>query len=91
MAAVKGVKTLSEVGSQCEVHSTQPTWLPRRAPLVAGAATITSGHIVLARTLDDLDASRSHERVHVRQYERWGPFFIPAPTGSCFSAKAPLR
>lgn len=22
--------------------------------------------------------TRAHERIHVRQYERWGPFFIPA-------------
>ena len=22
--------------------------------------------------------SRTHERVHVAQYERWGPFFLPA-------------
>jgi hypothetical protein len=21
---------------------------------------------------------RAHEQVHVRQYERWGPFFVPA-------------
>jgi hypothetical protein len=61
-----------------EFHSGLPAWLLRRAPLVGGAAAITFGHTVLARTLDDLDASRSHERVHVRQYERWGPFFIPA-------------
>ena len=25
-----------------------------------------------------LDRSRAHERVHVRQCERWGPLFIPA-------------
>ncbi len=42
------------------------------------AAAITFGHTVLARTQADLDASRSHERIHVRQYERWGLFFIPA-------------
>jgi hypothetical protein len=22
--------------------------------------------------------SRAHERVHVRQYERWGPLFLPS-------------
>jgi len=25
-----------------------------------------------------LDRAREHEHVHVRQYERWGPFFLPA-------------
>ena len=61
-----------------EFHGGLSAWLLRRAPLVGGAAAITFGHTVLARTQDDLDASRSHERIHVRQYERWGIFFIPA-------------
>ncbi len=38
-------------------------------------AAITLGHVVLARSRDDLDRTRAHERVHVRQFERWGPFF----------------
>lgn len=38
-------------------------------------AAITLGHVVLAQTTADLDATRPHERVHVRQYERWGPLF----------------
>jgi hypothetical protein len=25
-----------------------------------------------------LDHCRTHELVHVRQYERWGPLFVPA-------------
>lgn len=38
--------------------------------------TITFGHVVLA--VDDLDpATLAHELVHVRQYERWGPLFLP--------------
>ena len=47
-------------------------------PFLGGAAAITFGHTVLARTQDDLDATRPHERIHVQQYERWGLFFIPA-------------
>jgi hypothetical protein len=61
-----------------EFHGGFPAWLLRRAPLIGGAAAITFGHTVLARTQAALDATRSHERIHVRQYERWGPFFIPA-------------
>ena len=61
-----------------EFHGGLPAWLLRRAPLIGGAAAITFGHTVLARTQADLDTSRSHERIHVRQYERWGLFFIPA-------------
>ena len=36
------------------------------------------GHVVLARDQAALDRTRSHERVHVRQAERWGPLFVPA-------------
>ena len=47
-------------------------------PLVAGASAVTFGHTVLARSKAHLDGSREHELVHVRQYERWGPLFVPA-------------
>jgi hypothetical protein len=40
-------------------------------------AALTLGHVVLARTSALMDATRDHERVHVRQYERWGPLFLP--------------
>ena len=46
-------------------------------PLRGGAAAITFGHVVLARDQASLDFTRAHERVHVRQYERWGVFFFP--------------
>ena len=43
-----------------------------------GASAMTLGHVVLGRDQNALDWSRDHERVHVRQCERWGPLFIPA-------------
>jgi hypothetical protein len=46
--------------------------------LRGGASAMTLGHVVLARDSDLLLITRAHERVHVRQSERWGPFFIPA-------------
>ncbi len=46
--------------------------------LIVPAMAITLGHCVLGQTPAALDVTRRHERVHVRQYERWGPFFIPA-------------
>jgi hypothetical protein len=49
-----------------------------RAPIPGGAAAITFGHVVLGRDRRALEATRAHERVHVRQYETWGPAFIPA-------------
>jgi hypothetical protein len=50
------------------------TW-PRR--LGWRYSAITFGHVILSvgPAPDDLVA---HELVHVRQYERWGPLFIPA-------------
>lgn len=36
---------------------------------------ITLGHVVLAADERSLAACREHERVHVRQYERWGILF----------------
>jgi hypothetical protein len=38
---------------------------------------ITFGHVVLAAGVAELAETRAHERVHVRQYERWGIFFLP--------------
>ena len=42
------------------------------------AQALTLGHVVLARGPVSLDAFRTHELVHVRQYEQLGPFFLPA-------------
>lgn len=41
------------------------------------AAALTLGHCVLGSSRRALERTRRHERVHVRQYERWGPAFIP--------------
>jgi hypothetical protein len=46
--------------------------------LPGGIAAITLGHVVLGRDAHTLDSTRAHERVHVRQYERWGMFMLPA-------------
>jgi hypothetical protein len=45
-------------------------------------SAITLGHIVLACTHDCQRAVRSHERVHVAQYERWGLLFFVLYLGS---------
>ena len=45
---------------------------------VRGAAAMTLGHVILGADERCLDRSRDHEHVHVRQYERWGPLFLPA-------------
>jgi hypothetical protein len=52
-------------------------WFLRVFPLVSGAVAVTFGHTILGRTVADLQRAGSHEMVHVRQYERWGPLFVP--------------
>jgi hypothetical protein len=41
-------------------------------------AAITLGHVILARTPAEARRLAAHERAHVRQYEVWGPLFVPA-------------
>jgi hypothetical protein len=38
---------------------------------------MTIGHVIIGRNRESLMRCRCHERVHVRQYERWGPLFPP--------------
>ena len=47
---------------------------------------ITLGHVVLAVDARAMRRWRQHERVHVRQCERWGPLFLPFYLGSSFWA-----
>jgi hypothetical protein len=61
-----------------EVHGGFATWFLRRSlPLLGSAAAMTLGHVILGRDTDCLDVTREHEHVHIRQYERWGPLFLP--------------
>lgn len=39
---------------------------------------VTFGHVILGTSAAALAGAREHEQAHVRQYERWGPFFLPA-------------
>ena len=41
------------------------------------ALAMTFGHVVFGQTQLALDATRDHEHVHIRQYERWGILFVP--------------
>lgn len=67
-----------KIGRTLEFWGGFGTWFLRIFPLVKGASAVTFGHTILGRTLADLDRVRAHEMVHVRQYERWGPMFVPA-------------
>jgi hypothetical protein len=66
-----------------EVHGgLVDTFLRRGTPFVKSAAAMTLGHVILGRNLECLETTRDHEHVHVRQYERWGPIFLPAYLGA---------
>ena len=49
-----------------------------RLPRLFGFSAMTLGHVILAVDRSALAQLRRHEHVHVRQYERWGPLFLPA-------------
>jgi len=59
-----------------EIDGERVAWALER--LWVPAAALTLGHCVLGRDRAALERTRRHERVHVRQCERWGPFFLPA-------------
>jgi hypothetical protein len=61
----------------------------RRLPGAMRFGAITFGHVIIGVDEACLAACRDHERVHVRQYERWGVFFFPLYAAS--SAIAWLR
>lgn len=65
----------------CGVIEIQGGWvarlLKRGLPWVGSGAAMTLGHVVLGQDQPCLDKSRLHERMHVRQFERWGPLMIP--------------
>ncbi len=45
-------------------------------PFSGPVAAITLGHVVVGVSLDALEQTRVHERVHVRQFERWGVLMV---------------
>ena len=59
-----------------EFHGGAVAWAMEHLP--GGPFAMALGHVVLGRTQASLDIAQSHEFVHVRQYERWGPLFGPA-------------
>lgn len=79
LALAAGDGRFGIVDGVLEIHGgLAPALLRWGTLLPGGAAAITFGHVVLARDQASLDATRRHERVHVRQCEQWGPLFIPA-------------
>ncbi len=50
----------------------------------AGMAAMTLGHVIIGQNTGMLARARAHEHVHVRQYEIWGPLFLPVYLGFSF-------
>lgn len=77
-AGVLGLLTggrVQRVGRTLEFYGGFVRWVLERWPVRAAAMTL--GHVIIGRDRGSLESSREHELVHVRQYERWGPLFIP--------------
>lgn len=70
---------MRRVGPTLEFWGGAVTWLLRSRWVRAQGMTL--GHVVIGETASILNAIREHEWVHVRQYERWGPCFLPAYLG----------
>lgn len=57
------------------------SWLSR-LPRAFRFSAVTLGHVILSENRASLTSVRAHERVHVRQYERWGILFVPLYCGA---------
>lgn len=69
-----------QIDGVVEIHGPLIAALLARFPITPMAVTI--GHVVFGRSELALNITRDHERVHVRQYQRWGPAFVPAYLGA---------
>jgi hypothetical protein len=58
----------------CLSEGALASWLQRYQPFAA----ITLGHVIFALKAEDLRRWHAHERVHVRQFERWGALMLLA-------------
>lgn len=61
-----------------EFYEGTTAWCVRHLPTGKLTAGITLGHVILGQTGPGLERVGEHERVHVRQFERWGPAMGPA-------------
>lgn len=70
--------SVSRISGCWEFHGKLIRWLLRKVPIKGGALALTLGHTIFGQSQEALDLTRDHEHVHVRQYENWGVFFLPA-------------
>lgn len=65
------------VDGALEVGGGRFTSIVARLPRFMRFGAITLGHVITGVDQAELNRSRAHEQVHVRQYERWGILFFP--------------
>lgn len=66
--------SVNRFGPVLEFHGGVVTWYMK----LIRKAGMTLGYVVVGPDEYSLAAARAHELVHVEQYGRWGPFFLPA-------------
>ena len=69
--------TARRIGGTLEIAGRPIAGFVARMPARLRFQAITFGHVILGVDHAVLAAVRAHEQVHVRQYERWGPLFLP--------------
>ncbi|MEZ6120320.1 MAG: hypothetical protein R3C28_27625 [Pirellulaceae bacterium] len=65
-------------GRAIEFYDGGAKWFVQHLPHGQFTLAVTLGHVIIGQTDVALDICRTHETVHVAQYERWGPFMLPA-------------
>lgn len=84
LPAMIGGATARRVEGALEVAGGRLDRIVTRLPEWARFGAITFGHVIIGLDHRVLERVRSHEQVHVRQYERWGLLFFPLYLGSSF-------
>lgn len=74
--------TIRIVDGVIEVAGGRLARLVSRLPSSHRFVAITFGHVIIGIDHPTLRSVRSHERIHVQQYERWGALFFPLYAGS---------
>ena len=77
LAVLMGASVRKHLGV-IEVYGGRMGAAVARLPRLFNFSAMTLGHVILAVDRSALAQLRRHEHVHVRQYERWGPLFLPA-------------
>jgi hypothetical protein len=86
LAAIASGAKARRVDGTLEVGGGRVRDLVLRLPEGCRFGAITLGHVIVGLDAEALARSRAHERVHVRQYERWGVLFFPLYAASSFWA-----